>query len=75
MSAGKAAVFGILGFVVGGLLGAALGLGGGLLFTTIAGTSGFEGYSGFVVAYWLLGGLILGLIAGTIFGIRKGLAK
>jgi hypothetical protein len=52
------------------LIGGALGFLGGLAWTELAGTSGFQGYSGFVVVYWLFAGLILGLIAGLIAAFR-----
>ena len=57
--------------MLGAMAGGLLGMGGGLAWTTIAATSGFEGYSGFVVGFWILGGIILGMIAGLIFGIKK----
>jgi hypothetical protein len=53
-------------------LPAAIGTGrgrlGGLAYTEIARTSDFEGYSGFVVGFWLLAGIILGMIAGPLVG-------
>jgi hypothetical protein len=73
LAAGKAFGFGILGAVVGAVAGGVIGLGGGLLWTTLAGTSGFEGYAGVVTAMWMLAGIIAGLIAGAVFGARKGL--
>ena len=70
MSAGRTIGFAVLGLLLGAIAGGIVGLLGGLGFTELAGTSGFEGYSGFVVAYWILGGIILGLIAGLIAGLR-----
>jgi hypothetical protein len=70
MSSGRVLGFGILGAVVGGATGTALGLLGGLGYTEVANVSGFEGLSGFVVGYWILGGLILGVIAGVPVAIN-----
>jgi hypothetical protein len=55
------------GAVAGGLAG----LAGGLVYTGLAGTPGFEGYSGFVVAYWMLAGIVLGFGAGAVVAIRQ----
>jgi hypothetical protein len=52
------------------LIGGLLGFLGGLAWTELAATSGFEGYSGFVVVYWLFAGIILGLAAGLIAAFR-----
>ncbi len=52
------------------LAGGLLGFLGGLAWTGFAATSGFEGYSGFVVVYWLLGGVIAGFIAGLVAVLR-----
>jgi len=57
-----------LGLILGSALGAGIGLLGGLAWTTLAGTSSFEGYSGFVVAFWMLGGLLFGMVAGPLVG-------
>jgi hypothetical protein len=69
-SAGKIIALGGLGLIAGAIAGGLAGLGSGLAWTSLAGTSGFEGYSGFVVAYWMLGGIIAGALAGAIFGVR-----
>ncbi len=66
MSTGRKTALVILSPFAGGLLGFL----GGLAWTELAATSGFEGYSGFVVIYWLLAGLILGLFAGLIAAFR-----
>ena len=63
--------FAFLGLLLGGAAGGGLGLLGGLAFTELSNTSGFEGYSGFVVAYWILGGIMLGLVAGCIAGLKR----
>jgi hypothetical protein len=72
MSAGSKIAFGLLGLVAGGLAGGALGLGGGLAWTELMNTSSFEGYSGFVVVYWIIAGILLGAAGGLIFGAVKG---
>ena len=66
MTTGRKLTIVLLAPVMGGLLGFL----GGLAWTEFAVTSGFEGYSGFVVIYWLLAGFVLGLIAGLIAAIR-----
>jgi hypothetical protein len=66
MTTGRKIGIVILSPLIGGLLGFL----GGLAWTELAATSGFEGYSGFVVVYWLLGGVMLGLIAGLIAAFR-----
>jgi hypothetical protein len=66
MNIGAKVGFGLLGFLLGGVAGTGAGLCLGLAYTTLADTSGFEGYSGFVVAYWMLGGLLAGAIGGAI---------
>lgn len=64
--------FGFLGAILGGIGGGLLGLGGGLAWITLAATSSFEGYSGFVAGYWMLGGVVGGLVAGAWMGARRG---
>lgn len=54
------------------MLGGGTGLLGGLAWVELAGTSGFEGYSGFVVIYWALAGILVGLAAGAVFGAKSG---
>ena len=72
MSAARRVGLALLGFVVGGAGGAGLGLVAGLAYTSLAATSGFEGQSGYVVAFWMLGGLVLGLFAGLAAGVMLG---
>ena len=72
MSAGRKIAFGLLGLVAGAVAGGGLGLGGGLAWTELMNTSSFEGYSGYVVAFWMLGGILIGSVAGLIFGAVKG---
>ncbi|MFO1033434.1 MAG: hypothetical protein U1E15_04895 [Hyphomicrobiales bacterium] len=60
----------LLAAIIGAVAGGILGVGGGLAYTMLAATSGFEGYSGFVVAFWMLGGILLGLVAGLVWALR-----
>lgn len=57
------------------LAGAVAGFGAGLLLglahVELADVSGFEGYSGFVVVYWGIAGLFLGMFGGAVWGLRK----
>ncbi len=66
MSIARRIAFSLLGLILGSLGGGVIGLLAGLAYTEIAATSGFEGYSGFVVAYWILGGIVFGMIAGLV---------
>jgi hypothetical protein len=70
MSAGRTFGFGLMGAIIGAAMGAGLGLLGGLGYTELVQVSGFEGYSSFVVVYWILGGLVFGLIAGIPIALR-----
>lgn len=65
----------LIGVLLGASVGAGVGLGAGLAYTTLAETSGFEGESGFVVAYWMLAGIILGVIAGPTLLLRRSANK
>lgn len=71
MAAARKVGFFILGLLLGGATGAAAGLGGGLAYITLSGTSSFEGYSGYVVGIWLLAGIIVGCIVGAVYGLRR----
>lgn len=70
MSLARRLAFAVLGITLGASGGGVAGLLGGLAYTEIAHTSGFEGYSGFVVAFWMLGGIVLGMIAGLVVAHR-----
>lgn len=59
-----------LGIVLGSAGGGVAGLLAGLAYVEIANTSGFEGYSGFVVAFWMLGGVTIGMIIGLVVAYR-----
>ena len=67
MSTGRKIAYVLLGPLIGGFVGFL----GGLAWTELADTSGFEGYSGFVVVYWLLAGVVLGLITGLFIAVRR----
>ena len=70
MSIARRLAYAVLGITLGSAGGGVAGLLAGLAYTEIAGTSGFEGYSGFVVAFWILGGVVTGTIAGLIAAYR-----
>lgn len=70
MATARRVGFALLGMILGAAAGGGAGIGGGLLYTTLAQTSGFEGYSGFVVAFWMLAGGLVGLVAGLVTGLR-----
>lgn len=71
MSTGRTIAFGLLGLLLGGVAGGGIGLLGGLAYTELAATTGFEGYSGFVVAGWMLAGIVIGMISGLVAGIKR----
>ena len=70
MSLARRLAFAVLGITLGASGGGVAGLLAGLAYTEIAATSGFEGYSGFVVAFWMLGGVVIGMIAGLVVAHR-----
>jgi hypothetical protein len=67
----KIALLVLLGLIMGGLGGAALGIGAGLIWTEIFNTSSFEGYSGMLVFFTFmpLGAAIGGLGGALLFGV------
>lgn len=71
MSTARRVGFALAGILLGGFAGGVIGLLGGLSCTTLAQTSGFEGYSGFVVGGWLLAGIVIGAIAGLVMGLQR----
>jgi hypothetical protein len=75
MSLARRLGFAALGITLGALAGGVLGLLSGLAYTEIAATSGFEGYSGFVVAFWMLGGVTIGMIVGLVFAYKLARAR
>ena len=70
MSLARRLAFAILGLSLGSSGGGIAGLLVGLAYIEIAGTSGFEGYSGFVVAFWTLGGVTIGMIVGLVIAYK-----
>ena len=71
MAAGRTIGIALIGLIVGSIAGGLAGLLCGLVYTQLATISEFEGYSGFVVAYWILAGIMVGIVAGLIFGVRR----
>jgi hypothetical protein len=67
----KIALLALLGLVLGGLGGAALGIGAGLAWVEYFETTGFEGYSGMLVFFTFmpLGAAIGGLGGALLFGV------
>ena len=67
----KIALLVLLGLVLGGLGGAALGISAGLIWIEVFNTSGFEGYSGMLVFFTFmpLGAAIGGLGGALLFGV------
>ncbi len=70
MSIARRLAFAVLGLALGAAGGGVIGLLAGLAYIEIAGTSGFEGYSGFVVAFWIMGGITIGMIAGLVVAYK-----
>jgi hypothetical protein len=75
MSLARRLAFAVLGLALGAAGGGVIGLLAGLAYVEIAQTSGFEGYSGFVVAFWILGGITVGMIAGLIVAYKMARAR
>ena len=67
----KIALLVLLGLVIGALGGAALGIGAGLAWAQLFGTTGFEGYGGILVFFTFmpLGAAIGGLGGALLFGV------
>ena len=65
----KVVLFAFMGFVLGAIIGAALGVGAGLIWTEVFKTSSFEGYSGMLVFFTFMPiGAMLGAFGGA-FGL------
>jgi len=71
MPAARKLGLGLLGSLVGAILGGILGLFGGLGYTELVAISGFEGYSGYVVVFWMLGAILIGIVVGPILVLRR----
>jgi branched-subunit amino acid ABC-type transport system permease component len=61
----KIALLAIVGFFLGGILGGVAGVALGFLYTTLAHTTSFEGYSGMLVFFTFMP---IGAILGGILG-------
>jgi hypothetical protein len=65
----KVVLFAFMGFVLGAIVGAAFGVGAGLIWTEVFKTSSFEGYSGMLVFFTFMPiGAMLGAFGGA-FGL------
>lgn len=63
----KVVMLGLIGFVLRAIGGGVIGVGLGLVWTSVFHTSSFEGYSGMLVFYTFMPiGIILGGLAGAI---------
>jgi hypothetical protein len=63
----KTALLAILGLLLGALGGASLGIGAGLAWVEISGTTSFEGYSGMLVFFTFMpSGAVIGGIGGAL---------
>jgi hypothetical protein len=58
-------VLALVGLFVGAIAGGAIGVGAGLLWTTVFHTSDFEGYSGMLVFFTFMP---IGIIVGAVLG-------
>ena len=62
----KIVMLGFVGLFLGAILGGAIGVGLGLIWTNVFHTSSFEGYSGMLVFYSFMPlGVIFGAVAGA----------
>jgi hypothetical protein len=61
----------LIGLLAGGIAGGLVGLCAGLAHTQLASVSGFEGYSGYMVAYWILAGIAFGALVGIVLAVRR----
>lgn len=61
----------LLGIVLGGALGLALGLGGGQLYAEATDMSCFEGGCGYFVVFMGLAGIVVGAISGGVFALWR----
>jgi hypothetical protein len=56
---------GLIGLFLGAIAGGVIGIGAGLLWTTVFHTSDFEGYSGMLVFFTFMP---IGIIVGAVLG-------
>jgi len=61
----KIVMVGFVGLFLGAILGGAVGIGLGLIYTSVFHTASFEGYSGMLVFYSFMP---LGIIFGALIG-------
>jgi hypothetical protein len=61
----KIVMLGLVGLFLGAILGGIVGIGLGLIWTSVFHTSSFEGYSGMLVFYSFMP---IGIIAGALIG-------
>jgi hypothetical protein len=61
----KIALLAIVGLFLGGIVGGAAGVALGLIYTTVAHTTSFEGYSGMLVFFTFMP---IGIIVGALVG-------
>jgi len=63
----KIVVLGFVGLILGMIFGGIIGVGAGLIWTTVFHTSSFEGYSGMLVFFTFMPiGIILGGLIGAV---------
>jgi hypothetical protein len=61
-----------VGLVLGAIAGGVIGVGAGLIWTTVFNTSSFEGYSGMLVFFTFMPiGAILGALGGAVGWARS----
>ncbi len=63
----KVVMLGLIGFLLGAIAGGVIGIGLGVVWTSVFHTSSFEGYSGMLMFFTFMPiGIILGGLAGAI---------
>jgi hypothetical protein len=65
----------VVGVLVGGFGGGVIGSLTGMVYVALAQVSSFEGESGFVVAAFMLLGVVIGIVAGGLAGFLRGRAS
>lgn len=65
----------LLGIVLGGALGLAVGLGGGQLYASATDMSCFEGGCGYFVVFMGLAGIVVGTMSGGVFALWRVLGR
>lgn len=72
MSVARNLGFGLLGAVAGAAIGGGAGILGGLGYTYLAKDTDVAHYSSQVVALWMLGGIVVGVLLGAALCARWG---